>query len=66
VNRQYILGNTTNIKVLEVIMPRCSVCRCKVDYENAFICDSCHSYICGECIIRYGKGCDCGGKLHHL
>ncbi len=47
-------------------MPRCMVCRRQVDYENAYICDNCYSYTCGECIIRYGKNCECGGRLHHL
>ncbi len=47
-------------------MPRCSICRGQVDYENAFFCDVCHNYTCGECIIRYGKTCDCGGKMRHF
>lgn len=35
-------------------MPRCSICRGQVDYENAFFCDVCHNYTC----LFSGKVCN--------
>ena len=51
---------------MEEIMPKCIVGNKYIEYENAYVCDKCKSCTCGECIIRYGKDCDCGGRLHHV
>jgi hypothetical protein len=38
----------------------CSMCNNPVDSRSAYICDECRSYVCADCMARFGgHSCDC-------